>query len=214
MSRIVDSTPTTGTLAQVVIPAAFNPDGGLQALAVDADGKLYVTSTGGGGGGTSSTDGATFTAGVSAGTPIMAEDPTSGDLLVAKMVAGTRNLEVGIAGIVPVSGAVTVSGSVTTTPVTSSTATSPAVNTVDGTAETVLAANSSRKRFMLQNVGTTKIYIAFGATPTTSNYHLALPAGGSQNDGSSPVYTDEMWTGNVQAISSAAGGLLQITEMT
>jgi hypothetical protein len=67
---------------------------------------------------------------------------------------------------------------------------------------------------MLQNVGTTRIYVAFGATPTTSNYHFALPAGGSQNDGSSPVYLDTLWLGDVQAISSAAGGLLQITEFS
>jgi hypothetical protein len=67
---------------------------------------------------------------------------------------------------------------------------------------------------ILQNVGTTRIYIAFGATPTTSNYHVALPAGGSQNDGSSLVYVDTLWIGDVQAISSAAGGLLQVTEFS
>ena len=39
MSRGVDPTPTPGPLGQLVIPTAFNPSGGLQTLAVDADGK-------------------------------------------------------------------------------------------------------------------------------------------------------------------------------
>jgi hypothetical protein len=197
---------------------AKNPTGDWVYLSVDADGKLQIAGGGAGGGGTSSTDGDVFTAGASAGTPAMAEDPTSGDLLILATVPGTRALLVGGAVTGPLTDTqlratpVPVSGTLVATPTTSNTATAPAGNTIDGTAETVLAANANRKRLILQNVGTTRIYVAFGATPTTSNYHLALPAGGSQNDGSSAPYLDTLWIGDVQVISSAAGGLLQVTE--
>lgn len=68
---------------------------------------------------------------------------------------------------------------------------------------------------ILQNVGTTRIWILFGAgTPSSSNYHLSLPAGGNANDGSSPPYIDTMWIGQVQAISSAAGGSVNAFENT
>lgn len=85
-----------------------------------------------------------------------------------------------------------------------------------GTSSTqLLAANPDRKRLILQNVGTTKIFVLFGSgTASSSNYHVALPAGGTSNDGSSPLYVDELWTGAIQAISSAVGGAIQALEFT
>jgi hypothetical protein len=126
-----------------------------------------------------------------------------GQLFIASGDA-SRNVNVNIAA-----------GSITVAPVTSNTASAASQQTIGTTAGQVLAANSARKRLILQNCGTTVIKIVLGAgTPTQSNYHFALPPGGTTNDGSSPVYNDIMWTGAVQAISSAAGGLLQVAELT
>lgn len=112
-------------------------------------------------------------------------------------------------------GALNVAGSLTVTPTASSTATAPSQVSVTTAAQTVLASNASRKRFMLQNCGQTIIYVALGGTnPTSSNYHFALPACGADNDGSSPQYQDVMWTGAVRVIGSASGGLLQVVELT
>lgn len=96
----------------------------------------------------------------------------------------------------------------------SSQANSPAQTSQDTTADVVLAANASRKRFMVQNTGTTVIYLGLGATPTNTAYHIALLACVAANDGTGASYIDDTWTGSVSAISSAAGGLLVITELT
>lgn len=105
-------------------------------------------------------------------------------------------------------------GSFTPANVVSSTASAPSRQTVGTTAILVLAANTGRKKLILQNVGTTVIKIALGTTPTSSNYHFSLPAGGSTDDGSSPRVEDTMWLGAVHAISSGAGGALQVAELT
>lgn len=181
--------------------AVLNPNNLPAFLFVDNGGNLRVSVTGAGSGGTSAVDESTFTAGVSAGTPLMAYDPTSGELVIAQVSPGTRQLAV--------------AASVTVTPTTSTAASVPAQTVVGTTAAQVLAANASRKRVMLQNVGTTRIYIAYGSTnPTTSAFHVALPAGGSAGDGSSQMISDDMWQGAIRAISSAAGGLLVVTELT
>ncbi len=94
------------------------------------------------------------------------------------------------------------------------TATAPAQTVVGTVAVQLLPPNANRKRSSVQNVGTTKICLAFGFTPTTSAYHIALPAGGSAGDGSSPVWADTLWQGAVSAIGSASGGLVSVCEMT
>lgn len=87
-----------------------------------------------------------------------------------------------------------------------------AQTSVTGTASTILTANESRRGFVIQNTGTTKIYITLGTdTPTTSVYHFALAACTGANDGLGGVYIDDVWTGAVQAISSGAGGTCVIT---
>lgn len=174
-------------------------NGVFQPLLFDASGRLIVAVSGAGSGGTSSVDQSAFTAGVSAGTPIMAEDPTTGKLLIGQMVPGTRILSVGA----------------TITPVESSTVSVPSILTVGTGTASALAANINRKRVTLQNVGTTKIFVLFGTgTASASNYHLVLPAGGTTADGSSPVYSDIMWQGAIQVASSAAGGSLSVAEFS
>lgn len=178
-----------------------NPSGAAGPLKVDTNGYLYVNLTNGGGGGVAYTDQTAFTAGVSAGTPLMAEDPTSGQLLVAQMSPGTRKL--------------LVSASVTSSPVTASTVNIPAIQTITTGSNSVLSSNASRLKLTLQNIGTTTLYILFGAgMPSATVFHLALPPGGSAKDGFSAPYIDIMWIGAVQAASSAAGGSLMVGEFT
>lgn len=106
-------------------------------------------------------------------------------------------------------------GSVTVAPVVSNTSSAVAQTSVGTSAGSILAANAARKRLSVQNTGTTIIYLAFaGKVPTNTAYHVALPACGVANDGSSPVYIDTMETGAVQAISSASGGLCVVEERT
>lgn len=112
------------------------------------------------------------------------------------------------------SGALDVAGSFTAVPPTSSTASSPSQTSVGTSAGQILASNSSRKRCIIQNTGLTRIYLGFGQTPTTSAYHVALPAGGTSNDGSSPAWVDNLWIGAIQAISSSSGGTVVVTEFT
>ena len=96
----------------------------------------------------------------------------------------------------------------------SSIITTPAQTAV-GTAEgQILASNSSRKRLMVQNTGTTVVKLAFGNAPTQTAYHVALLAGTAADDGTGGSYLDEVWTGTVRAISSAAGGTCVVSEYT
>jgi hypothetical protein len=194
---IVTATPQSGLTEGEYFPGS-----------ADQTGAQRVVVTGGGGGGTAAVDESAFTAGVSSGTPIMgvitpSDSPPSGDLAVVALDAN-RNLKV--------------SGSFSTTPATSNTATSPSQTTLGTTAATALAANAARKGFSIQNGGLTRIKVLLGAaTPTQSNYTVSLPAGGSTNDGSSPVYNGPanlIWTGAVQWISDAPGGLATAVEYT
>ena len=169
-------------------------------------GALDVFIVNGASGGTSSADEAAFAAGVTSGTPLMgvvnpADTPPNGDLAVVAL-DGSRNLKV--------------AGSFSSTPVSSNTEPTHGPTTVGTAAVQLLAANANRKALMLQNVGTTRIWILFGAgTPSSSNYDLALPACGVANDGSSlPAQIPILWKGAVQAIGSSPGGSVQAVEFT
>jgi hypothetical protein len=154
---------------------------------------VYVMN--GGSGGTASSFGAPFPA---LGTPAGASDGTNMQPL-----------------LVDGSGKLLVAGSLTVTPTESSTVSAPSIVTVGTGSSTLLAANSSRKRLTLQNMGTRVIFILFGAgTASSSNYHIALPPGGTTADGSSPVYSDIMWQGAIQASASGAGGSVAVGEFT
>lgn len=97
----------------------------------------------------------------------------------------------------------------------SSTSSAPAQTAQGTTSGQILASNTARKRAMIQNTGTTTIKLNLGATTVTQTaYHVALAAGATADDGKGGTYIDEMWTGAIQAISSAAGGTLVVTELT
>lgn len=91
----------------------------------------------------------------------------------------------------------------------------PAQTSVGAVAGQVLAANVDRRGLVIQNTGTTVIYLVLGSgTPTTSVYHVALKPCASADDGLGGAYIDDGWTGAVQAIGSAGGGAIVITEIT
>ena len=219
-------------------------------LAIDDEGILLVAVTGESPGGTSSVDETPFAAGVSAGTPIMAYDPTSGDLVICETEPGTRILAVsgesassvvdetafsaGVSAGTPIMGYDPTSGELlvaqllpgtrvlevaaATSPPTSTTASVPTRQTVGSTSGSILAANGARKGCSVQNVGTVPVLLGFGQVPTATAYHLALPAGGSSNDGSSQpwdgTFSGVLWQGAVNAITAAGGGAVVVTELT
>ena len=94
---------------------------------------------------------------------------------------------------------------------TSSTAAQTAVGT---TAGQILAALSTRKEVIIQNTGTTIIKLILGAgTPTQTVYHVGLKAASAADDGTGGTFVSDLWTGAIQAISSAAGGTCVVTEI-
>lgn len=101
--------------------------------------------------------------------------------------------------------------------------TTPKASTVSAAAQTsqgttaaqVIASNSSRKQFMIQNTGTTVLKFRLDSTdPTQTVYHFALQACAGADDGSGGVYVSDLYTGVVKAISSASGGTMVITEIS
>lgn len=85
--------------------------------------------------------------------------------------------------------------------------------TIDVTYSVVLSSNDKRKRAIVQNTGTTIIYIGLGTIPTTNNYTIALAACTLANDGTGGVLIEEMWQGAINAISSAVSGAIEVTEL-
>lgn len=103
---------------------------------------------------------------------------------------------------------------VTASPKASS-VTAHAQTSVGTTAVALLSANAARKRFIVQNTGTTVIKLGFTATdPTQTSYHVALAACSAADAGDGGTFIDELWTGVVEAISSSASGSVVVTEMT
>jgi hypothetical protein len=172
--------------------------GGTQEF--DSVGNLYVNvAAGGGSGGTSSAFGAPFPAiGTAAGF-----DGANGDMEPGNLDAA-GNLLVNVAA-----------GSVTVAPVESDTCSTNALVTVGTSSTQAIAANPSRKRLILQNVGTTVLYVLLGTgSASATSLTFILPAGGTSKDGSSIIIFDIMWQGAVQVASSAAGGLMTAQENT
>lgn len=94
-------------------------------------------------------------------------------------------------------------------------ASAPAQTSVGTMAGEVLALNLGRRGLIIQNTGTTIIYLVLGSsTPTTSVYHIALKACSITDDGNGGIYNDDAWVGAVQAIGSDSGGTIVITEVS
>lgn len=68
----------------------------------------------------------------------------------------------------------------------------------------LLAANPLRKQYIIQNLGSVAIYIAFGTAAIVAT-HFQLPAGG--------IFADDVWVGAIFAISTLAAQDVRIVEM-
>jgi len=88
----------------------------------------------------------------------------------------------------------------------------PVVSQFQTTYVNVLQANPGRRRLIVQNTGTTGIYLIFGkASNFTSGlaqqftiYHVKIASGST--------YVDELWRGRVDLVSDAANGLAAVSE--
>lgn len=90
----------------------------------------------------------------------------------------------------------------------------PAQTSIGVAAAVVLVANHKRKGLIVQNTGTTTIKINLGSTlPSQTVYQIALKGCTVADDGSGGAYIDDLWTGDVAAISSLAGGTFVMTEV-
>ncbi len=67
---------------------------------------------------------------------------------------------------------------------TSSTANTPSIQT----GATALAANASRKGFLIQNVGTNPLFVRFGDSASTTVFHVVLKGGTGDSDGLGASY--------------------------
>ena len=80
----------------------------------------------------------------------------------------------------------------------------------------VLFLNKARKQWVLQNTGTTVIFVKLGNPPnagTTLDYSFALPPCTAADDGTGGLIIDDLWKGAVFVTSKTAGGIVHITEM-
>lgn len=171
---------------------------GLNGVAITEE-ALNVYLTNGGGGGTASDFDVAFPA---AGTAAGAQDTTTGEMVPLESTDGL--LQVG--------------GSLSVAPVASDALNvnslgSPGTIGATGSANNFLAANSNRKSVVMQNVGTTNIYVLLDpsgtAAASATNFTFILRAGGTSKDGSSPISQLTLnWQGAISVCSSAAGGLI------
>lgn len=73
--------------------------------------------------------------------------------------------------------------------------------------------NLIRKEIIVLNVGTTTIYLNLASPATGTQYTIPLSPCAAAHDGTGGVYISDIWQGEIHAISSAAGGLVNITEL-
>lgn len=66
-----------------------------------------------------------------------------------------------------------------------------------------LAANNYRKGGLIQNLGTAKLYVRFGAAATTSLFRAILAPGGATDDGYGGSLPLNGWKGSVYVYTGA-----------
>lgn len=88
-----------------------------------------------------------------------------------------------------------------------------AIVSVD-TSATVLADNPNRRRFMLQNVSMSPVYVKLGTGCSAADYSFVLQAGTADADGKGGTYLDDGYTGPVSALAaSGTNRKLAVTEL-
>lgn len=86
---------------------------------------------------------------------------------------------------------------------------------ITDSAQNIMAANTSRTSAVLQNIGTTKVYIRFGSAPAIggSQYFSAILAGASGTDeGDGGSMTIDHFKGDVYAVTASGTSSLIATE--
>lgn len=68
---------------------------------------------------------------------------------------------------------------------------------------TALSANPNRRLWSIQNLGTNPLYVRLGTGASTTVFHVALKAGGSNDDGNGGYIVDEMWKGAVSVAGTS-----------
>ena len=105
---------------------------------------------------------------------------------------------------------VSIAGTVPTSNVLETTSTGTITSASNSTSSfTALAANASRKGFIIFNDSPATVSIAFAATASLTAFTLRLTANSSYFSTQLPIYR-----GIITAISSAATGNLRVTELT
>ena len=80
-------------------------------------------------------------------------------------------------------------------------------NTVNSTAVMVLDANASRRFLTVQNIGSSKVYVRFGAAPVisgTKRFSFILAPASSLDNGDGGVLTVDGYTGKVYVVTSGS----------
>jgi hypothetical protein len=202
--------------------AGKDPSNNLKELHTAADGTLLVSVSGAGSGGTSSTDGAAYSEGTSAGTPLMgAMNDTEGGAVTEDHIAIPRitphralhtNLrrqdgtEVGTAAA-PLQVSLANAPAVAVTPQMAGTSALSNVAS-SATSVTALAANAARLGATLYNDSNQNAYVKFGVTASpTSFVKVMLPQEFLD-------ITPFKYTGRIDVIWVSANGFMRVTELT
>lgn len=79
----------------------------------------------------------------------------------------------------------------------------------------ILQANPSRLEVLIQNTSTDVIFLILTQNKgSLTNFHIALAASSSANDGTGGIWISDLWKGPIYALSSTGAGTLAVTEMT
>jgi hypothetical protein len=191
-------------LSPADVSVANDNNGNATKLNTDSSGHLLCSVTGAGSGGTSSVDEASFTAGTTAGTPVMAYNPADGKVYVCETANSTGSRQLAV------------SGTFSSSPPSSSSCSTNALNSISSTSAQVLATNASRKWAFLQNESTQPAYVLLGSgTASATNHTFILRAGGTAQDGTSlPAELYINWTGPIQVYYAANGGSFNAQELS
>tara|TARA_R100001463_G_scaffold103214_2_gene157509 strand:- start:230 stop:559 length:330 start_codon:yes stop_codon:yes gene_type:complete len=87
---------------------------------------------------------------------------------------------------------------------------------VGTTAASPLVDNGNRASFVLQNVGTSKVYVRMGAAPVINGankyYSFILPPASGDEEGDGGVVTVEDYQGKVYVVTASGSSTLIVTE--
>jgi len=70
------------------------------------------------------------------------------------------------------------------------------------TAGPVATANPSRRTFILQNQATTPLFVKFGSSASTTDYHVVLKGGTAVQDGNGGTVSLNSYTGAISVASA------------